>query len=360
MRSPEATDLPRQESRRVGCLATHSGDAGRRAVDQEQGNTRFLATMSDGPIEPGIELRQLNQGVTEGSAPASGLVYEKAHAKLNLALDVVGSRPDGYHELRSVMQTISLHDSLCFSLRPLDQIREGATSGSFLVDPIDGDFSLIDRAIDLVRAWGHVSEPVYYRLNKRIPVAAGLGGGSSDAAAALRGTARLLELEISSTMMTDLASHLGSDVPYFLTGGTALVEGRGERVTPLDAMPKRWVVLINMGLPVSTGSVFTRWSAGSYRSGRGTERVLAGLRTGKVVVGGNDLFRPAVLAFPVIAEGERILSEVAPKECIAMTGSGGTMFALFESEAEARAAGEAIRAAAPWTHAATTCSGETG
>ena len=118
-------------------------------------------------------------------------------------------------------------------------------------------------------------------------MAAGLGGGSSDAVAALRGTSRLLERDVEDSLMWELAASLGSDVPFFVKGGTALVEGRGERVTPLKPMPHRWLVLVNMGVPVSTATVFSTWNPVERRDGQAVDRVLTGLRENHVVLSSN-------------------------------------------------------------------------
>jgi 4-diphosphocytidyl-2-C-methyl-D-erythritol kinase len=289
-------------------------------------------------------------------------VHERAYAKVNLALDVVGKRSDGYHDLRSVMQTISLHDSLIFSLDPnfagLQQ-GTGSPEDTELRDILDGreDFSLIDRAIDLIRMHVGFAPAVYYRLTKRIPVAAGLGGGSSDAVAALLGTSRLLGTPVEPSIMAELAATLGSDTPFFLTGGTALVEGRGERVTPLERMPQRWLVLANMNVPVSTATVFSRWHEEQRGDGHSVDRVLVGLRANRVALGGNDLSVAATEAFPSIAEAKRLLLSVAPKDNVGMAGSGGTMFALFDDEAEAIAAHEVVSPKAPWSLVAHSCAG---
>ena len=275
------------------------------------------------------------------------VVHEVAHAKVNLALDVLGRRADGYHDLRSVMQTVSLHDDLSFSRDPTFAHPH----------PPETDFSLIDRAIELVRRDAGFSGDVYYRLTKRIPVSAGLGGGSSDAMAALRGTARLLDERVGTARLAEMAASLGCDVPFFLTGGTATVEGRGERVTPLDAMPQRWFLLVNMDVPVSTGSVFAAWKAGPRGDGHATDRVLARLRAGDVTLGGNDLTAAATVLSPAIVEAIDLLSGVAATERIAMSGSGGTVFALFPSEEEARAAEREVMDGAPWTCVASSCAG---
>ena len=270
-----------------------------------------------------------------------------AYAKINFSLDVLGLRPDGYHDLRSVMQTISLHDTL--SLYIEDEV-EGSDAGRNSLP----EYSLIDRAIEAVRALRKDLPEIGYRLEKRVPVAAGLGGGSADCAAAIRGTAKLLDIDLSGDTAHEMAVSLGSDVPFFLTGGTALVEGRGETITPLADAPKAWFVLAGVGTPVSTGTVFDAYTRGDQGDGKATDRVLGALSTGRVDFGGNDLLAPAVRTFPEVAQTLDTLSQVAAADPVAMSGSGGTMVAVFDSALAAEAAYETAAGRVPWLTLATT------
>ncbi|GAI41543.1 unnamed protein product, partial [marine sediment metagenome] len=166
----------------------------------------------------------------------------KAPAKVNLTLEVLGKRPDGYHEIRSVIQTINLCDSLRFRLN--DKLQFGSDNPDFVVEE-----SLVSRAAALLRQTTGCSKGARIEIGKRIPLASGLGGDSSDAAAILRGLNKLWRLGLSSAELLELAPRLGSDVAFFLYGGMALVEGRGERVTPLPPLPHRWVVLLMPPVP---------------------------------------------------------------------------------------------------------------
>jgi 4-diphosphocytidyl-2-C-methyl-D-erythritol kinase len=282
------------------------------------------------------------------------VVEQRAHAKINLSLDVLGRRPDGYHELRSVMQSISLHDTLTLRLGNL----------AANIHPPDSDFSLIDRAIAAVCEASGFSADISYTIDKQIPVAAGLGGGSADAAAALRATCRLISRArregYSSGSSPDptspdlgldlhsIAASLGSDVPFFLTGGTCLIEGRGERITPLpDAVPI-WVLLAADEAPVSTRAVFDAVTEADRGDGLATKRVLDGLASGLTIFGGNDLTRPAIRQFPAIRQTIDILKTTAPPERIAMSGSGGTVVALFDSPAAADQTHHRLEGKVPW------------
>ena len=160
-------------------------------------------------------------------------------AKVNLTLEVLGKRDDGYHEIASVMQAVSLFDTLTLSLAEDVQLIAD-------VPELGTRDNLVYRAAELIKRVKRVDEGVEIRLNKGIPIAAGMGGGSSDAAATLLGLNLLWGLSLDTKELEGLAAQLGSDVPFFLSGGSALAEGRGERITPLPApRPHGWSSLSN-------------------------------------------------------------------------------------------------------------------
>src|SRR4030042_6633058 len=160
-----------------------------------------------------------------------------APAKINLVLEVLGKRDDGYHELRSLVQTISLCDVI--SLEPTDVISLECS------EPVlQTSDNLAIRAAELLRQVSGCQKGARIKLQKRIPWGAGLGGGSSDAATTLVALNRLWELKLKTSELIELAARLGSDVPFFIHGGAGLVEGRGEKVTPLEAVAPRWFVLL--------------------------------------------------------------------------------------------------------------------
>ena len=177
-------------------------------------------------------------------------------AKVNLVLEVLGKRPDGYHEIATVMQTVDLFDRLTLEAAPTISLE---TDDSAL--PAD-ERNLIVRAALLLRQVSGVEAGARMRLRKRIPVAAGLGGGSSDAAATLWGLNRLWGLRWPRARLSELAGRLGMDVPFFLTGGPALATGRGERVERLPAAGGYALVLVNPRVPLSTVEVYERVPAG--------------------------------------------------------------------------------------------------
>ena len=163
-----------------------------------------------------------------------------APAKLNLTLEVLNKRPDGYHEIRSIVQTVNLNDGLHFRLSQRTEFKCNAPDWM-------PEKSLVSKAVSLLR--GKTSKGAMIEIDKRIPLAAGLGGDSSDAAAVLRGLNMLWELGLSLRELIKLAAQLGSDVPLFLYGGTLLVEDRGEKVTPLPPLPHMLAVLLVPPLP---------------------------------------------------------------------------------------------------------------
>ncbi len=178
-----------------------------------------------------------------------------AYAKINLALDILHKRSDGYHEVAMVMQSIALADRVAFS------DREAGISVSTNLPGLDcGPANLAYRAAALIAASSGCKRGIHIKLDKRIPLAAGLAGGSSDAAAVLAGLNRLWGLGLKAAELETLAATIGSDVPFCLRGGTVLATGRGEVLTPLPALPRVWMVLAKPAVEVSTA-----WAYQNYR-----------------------------------------------------------------------------------------------
>ncbi|MHB8619616.1 MAG: 4-(cytidine 5'-diphospho)-2-C-methyl-D-erythritol kinase [Chloroflexota bacterium] len=245
----------------------------------------------------------------------------RAYAKINLTLEVLGKRPDGYHELVSLVQTISLADEL--ELHPGD----GLTLECDWPDLAD-DSNLVLRAARLLSRGGR------FVLRKRIPVAAGLGGGSSDGAAALRLLNAAYQLDLPESELLAAAADLGSDVPFFLYGGTALVEGRGERVTPLPDQPEQWLVLLNPGLPLSTAAVFRELLPEECAAVSVTASWVGQNPAGMPMV--NTLEAPAERLEPAISAFRQKLLDAGASEAH-ISGSGATLFALAADEHSAAA-----------------------
>lgn len=275
----------------------------------------------------------------------SGPVSVRAHAKINLDLRVLGMRPDGYHELRTVYQALALHDTLECIPREGPFAIECDTAGV----PLDGT-NLVWRAADALwralRRAGAARDAIV-RLHKRIPLQAGLGGGSADAAAALIGLARAWRVPLRPNQLTDVAATLGSDVPFFLSGGTALGLGRGDEVYPLADLPRHWVVLLIPGFGVSTSDAY-----GWYAAERGLARG-AGGREPQHVPGPwpsraaqmiNDLEAPVARRHPEIDQMKTALRR-AGALAAAMSGSGSTVFGLFQKHRDALTAVERLSGA---------------
>jgi 4-diphosphocytidyl-2-C-methyl-D-erythritol kinase len=257
----------------------------------------------------------------------------QAPAKVNLTLEVLAQRPDGYHQIRSVIQTINLCDSLRFHLS--DDIQFSCDNPELVMEE-----SLVSRATSLLQQATGCSEGATIEISKRIPLASGLGGDSSDAAAILNGLNQLWQLGLSLEELVELAPRLGSDVAFFLYGGTALVEGRGERVTPLPPLPQRWVVLIVPPvprIPEKTKQLYASLKPSHYTDGQITEKFIRALKAG----GG---FKPSMLfnTFENIAfdrfSGLKVYREHfikldAPN--IHLAGSGPALFTMLEDKAQA-------------------------
>lgn len=186
-------------------------------------------------------------------------MYEKAPAKINLMLDVLHKRADGFHEVEMIMTMVDLADRLELSELKRDSIIISSQAGYI---PLD-EKNLAFQAARLIKDRYNVRSGVHIHLDKRIPVAAGLAGGSSDAAATLRGLNRLWRLGIPVQELQELGAELGSDVPFCVTGGTALATGRGERLTQIANPPQMWVILAKPPINVSTAEVYGRVRAGN-------------------------------------------------------------------------------------------------
>jgi len=260
-----------------------------------------------------------------------------AHAKINLDLRVLGARADGFHELRTVFQSIDLADELtCVARRGPIVIRTRAPGV-----PTDQRNLVWQAAAALWRAIGGDGEPrdLAVTLKKRIPVQAGLGGGSSDAAAALRALSRLWGVALDASQLREVASELGADVPFSLCGGTALGLGRGDEIYPLMDLPRHWLVLVLPPFGVSTAEAYG-WYDEDRTAGYRTSVLpqSPGLpwpsRAAQLI---NDLEGPVSRRHPEITAIKTTL-RASGAVGAAMSGSGSTVFGLFRRRAEAFAA----------------------
>lgn len=288
---------------------------------------------------------------------ASGLDFVPAHAKINLSLEVVGRREDGYHELASVMQTISLHDTLRFSPAADSSLRCVCD-----MDALATPDNLALRAANAVASLRSMetSPGLNIELHKEIPVQAGLGGGSSDAACVLTALNQRWRLELSAQRLEELGATLGSDVPFFIRGGTALITGRGERVQPLPGARSSWIVLAIPAVPVSTPRVFQSLTPMDFSTGAATSALVETIRAGKPLETRymvNTLETRAVELFPAIADArDALLRAGAP--FVRMSGSGSTFFAPFDELAEAARVVASARSQGVITHLTRTVSSD--
>ena len=257
----------------------------------------------------------------------------RTSAKINLVLEVLGKRPDGYHELSTLMQAVDLFDRLTIE-----------TAGTITLETSDAalptdDGNLVVRAARLLRDAAGIETGARIVLDKRIPVAAGLGGGSSDAAAALWGLNRLWGLRWRRERLIELAVALGMDVPFFLGAGRALCTGRGEVLSPVPLTGGYAVVLVNPGVPLSTREVYGRVPEGWRAEASGTGRMIEALRTRNVARVAaalvNHLERWAEPALPAIGRMKAALLAAGALGA-GMSGSGPTVFGLARSLDQAR------------------------
>ncbi|MEO7019754.1 MAG: 4-(cytidine 5'-diphospho)-2-C-methyl-D-erythritol kinase [Ktedonobacteraceae bacterium] len=262
--------------------------------------------------------------------------FSRAYAKINLTLDVLGRRADGYHELATIMQAVDLYDTLC-----LTEIADETVQLHCDRPELNSTDNLAARAALLIRQRVQSKRGVLIELHKRIPMAAGLGGGSSDAAAVLLALQQWWQLPLSAVDLLEMAATLGSDVPFFLSGGLAFCEGRGERVTPLAPrwpVSMRWLLLVKPTIAVSTAAVFGSLPASDYSNGTHSQAIRTALEEGRELPMQhlhNGLERGVLERYPQVAKARRDLLEVGA-QLVQLSGSGPTLFAPFSGLVQAR------------------------
>ena len=266
----------------------------------------------------------------------------KALGKINLGLDVLGRRENGYHDVRMVMQTVYLYDRIIMKKSKTPGIRL-ETNLYYL--PVNEN-NLAYQAAQMLMDEFHIEEGVSIQLDKHIPVAAGMAGGSSNAAAVLFGMNRMFSLGLSQKELMERGVKLGADVPYCIMRGTVLAEGIGEILTPLSPMPKCYVLIAKPAISVSTKMVYEKLDSHEIEDHPDIDGILAGLKAGdlKEVAGsmGNVLERVTVDAYPVIDQIKKMMIKEGALNAM-MSGSGPTVFGIFEEKATARKAADAIR-----------------
>ena len=266
----------------------------------------------------------------------------KALAKINLGLDVLGKREDGYHEVRMVMQTIHLYDRVEIKKTRSPHIHV-ETNLYYL--PVNED-NLVYRAAKLMKDEFQIKEGVRIVLQKFIPVAAGLAGGSSDAAAVLVGMNRIFNLGLKQNKLMELGLKIGADVPFCIMRGTALAEGIGEKLTALPPMPKCPVLIAKPAISVSTKAVYEGLKLYDGMEHPDIDGVMEGIQQkdlkGVASHMGNILETVTIPMYPVIEDIKKLMLENGALNAM-MSGSGPTVFGLFPNEREIRRAYEALK-----------------
>ena len=269
-------------------------------------------------------------------------VNEKGYAKLNYSLDVHARRPDGYHDLTMVMGSVSLWDDVALSLRADGKI-EAVCSLPWL--PRDERNLAVRAARVFFDAAGETSLGADIRIKKRVPVGAGMAGGSTDAAAVLRALNVLTGANLSAERLRALALTVGSDVPYCVTGGMMLAEGRGEILSPLPELPGGWIVICKPPFSVSTAELFGRIDKRRVTAHPDTQGLCTALRNGDLRGAARRMYNVFEEALPrSSAEIGSIRGALLDGGALGavMTGTGSAVFGIFEERAEAAAAHESL------------------
>jgi 4-diphosphocytidyl-2-C-methyl-D-erythritol kinase len=266
----------------------------------------------------------------------------KALGKINLGLDILGQRPDGYHEVRMIMQTVYLYDRVLIEKSKTLGVQI-ATNLHFL--PVNEN-NIACKAAELLRTEFDLQDGLKITLDKHIPVAAGMAGGSADAAAVLFGLNRMYGLGLSEQELKDRGVRLGADVPYCIMRGTVLAEGIGEKLTPLPPLPKGIFLIAKPPISASTEKVYRKFDALEQVEHPNIDGILEGIRSQDICqvasCMGNVLEQVMIPAYPVIGKIKETMLEQGALGAM-MSGSGPTVFGIFENRRDARRAATAIR-----------------
>ncbi len=266
-----------------------------------------------------------------------------AHAKLNLTLDVLGKRPDGYHDLRMIMQSVALADALTLKENGSGEVRV-STNLHFL--PNNEKNLAAQAALRWWEARGQTPRGLDITIEKRVPVCAGMAGGSSDAAAVLRALNRAEGEPLSPPDLAKIGERVGSDVPYCVIGGTALAEGRGEVLTPLPSLPRCWVVLCKPEFSISTPALFAKIDSVRLRCRPDTQGAVAALGAGDLAGVARRMYNVFEDALPErqharVNDLKNVLIQCGALGA-SMSGTGPTAFGLFDDESCAQQARERL------------------
>ncbi|QIL46978.1 4-(cytidine 5'-diphospho)-2-C-methyl-D-erythritol kinase [Vagococcus coleopterorum] len=261
-------------------------------------------------------------------------IIEKAPAKINLGLDILHKRDDNYHEVKMIMASVDLADKVSLTELPTSEIKV-ETDCSFL--PLD-EKNHVYQAARLVKETYNIEMGVHIRIDKRIPVAAGMAGGSSDAAATLRGLNKLWDLQLSQETLAELGAKIGSDVPYCVAGGTKLATGRGEILCDLSDVPPCWVVIVKPPISVSTWTIFTELDIAKL--GHPDIKLLRSSIENNdyqemIKHMGNSLEKATSEKYPIVAQIKNRMLDYGADAAV-MSGSGPTVVALCDKHSRAQ------------------------
>lgn len=266
----------------------------------------------------------------------------KALAKINLGLDVVRKREDGYHEVRMIMQNIQLHDELELTVKDTP----GISLETNLSDIPCDEGNLVYKAAKLLMDEFHVEKGIHIRLDKYIPVAAGMAGGSSDAAATMIGVNELFALGLTTQELMERGVKIGADVPYCIMGGTSLAEGIGEVLSPLPPMPECYLLIAKPPVGVSTAFVYGNLRANELEHHPDIDGMIETLKADNLTdlcsKMENVLETVTVPAYPVIDEIKKLMISSGAQGAL-MSGSGPTVFGIFTKEETAKTAMEKVK-----------------
>ncbi len=260
----------------------------------------------------------------------------KAYGKINLGLDVLGKLPSGYHEVRMVMQTVGIYDELTF-----EKTEDGIEIITDAAELSTGEDNLIYKAARLMKEKYHIREGIRIHLQKNIPIAAGMAGGSTDAAAAMKGISRLFDLDAGLLELMEAGVEIGADVPYCVIGGTALAEGIGEKLTPLELAPECYVLVAKPDINVSTKYVYEHLDMGKIEKHPDIDGMVEAIGIGSLqgILDRmeNVLETVTIPAYPVIGQLKQRMKELGAVNSL-MSGSGPTVFGIFLERHTAQAA----------------------
>ncbi len=275
------------------------------------------------------------------------VVRRRAYCKVNLYLDVIGCRTDGYHTISTIFQTINIFDTII-----IRRCRRPGITVHCTIPKLSGTDNIVYRAASLFRKYYSITDGCRIRIQKNIPIGAGLGGGSSDAATTIVALSDMYGKMPESNLLEEWGTILGADVPFFFHGGTMSGTARGEVLSPVPVLHNGWIVTVNPGITILTRESYTQLKSDDFNKGHILlEQLVAGLETGDVTLIGRSMYnifeRHECRRHPVIEEIKTYLTKSGACGAL-MSGSGATVFGLFESRVSALRCVHKLQRLYPW------------